>query len=318
MVLYTSPSPKNWNGRKSEEQLYLHEKVELVPITEIANLKTVQYALLGYACDEGVRRNQGRTGAINGPDAIKKMLGKMPNHLPKDHKFLDVGNVACVETDLEHTQQQLAKNITALLDQQIFPIALGGGHDIAYAHYKGIKGYLKDKKPKAKLGIINFDAHFDLRNPENGPTSGTPFFQIAKEEKEFNYLCIGIRKDANDKQLFETARELDVVYIERQVMRLNYLEELKTWLKAFIEKVDCIYLTIDLDGFSSAFAPGVSAASPMGFEPQLVLELLTSILDSGKLLSMDIAELNPDYDIDNQTAKLAASLVHFVIHEQPV
>ena len=52
----------------------------------------------------------------------------------------------------------------------------------------------------------------------------------------------------------------------------------------------------------------------MGFSPDIVLESLKVILDSKKLISLDLAEMNPTYDIDGQTAKLAASLVHFVIH----
>ena len=83
----------------------------------------------------------------------------------------------------------------------------------------------------------------------------------------------------------------------------------------FIEDVDYLYTTIDLDGFSSAYAPGVSASSPMGFSPDIVLKSLKIILESGKLLGLDVVELNPNYDVDDQTAKLAASLVHYVIHK---
>jgi len=74
-------------------------------------------------------------------------------------------------------------------------------------------------------------------------------------------------------------------------------------------------VTIDLDGFSSAYAPGVSASSPMGFSPEVVLESLELIFASKKMISIDIAEMNPKYDIDNRTAKLAASLVHFVLEK---
>ena len=83
----------------------------------------------------------------------------------------------------------------------------------------------------------------------------------------------------------------------------------------FIEDVDYLYTTIDLDGFSSAYAPGVSASSPMGFSPDIVLKSLKIILESGKLLGLDVVELNPNFDVDDQTAKLAASLVHYVIHK---
>ena len=219
---------------------------------------------------------------------------------------------------MEASQNQLAEAVTTLLEKKQFPIVLGGGHDMAYGHYCGIKNYLETRKEVQTIGIINFDAHFDLRKNTEQNNSGTPFYQIAKDcEKEgidFNYLCLGIRKDANDRNLFQTAKDLDVIYVMSETFQPAFLQEITTFINAFAKNVDQVYVTIDLDGFSSAFAPGVSAASPMGFTPHIVLECLKTIMSTGKLISLDIAEMNPKYDIDGQTAKLAASLVHHVAH----
>ena len=95
---------------------------------------------------------------------------------------------------------------------------------------------------------------------------------------------------------------------------MNHLDAINKQLNNFMESVDKLYITIDLDGFSSAYAPGVSAASPMGFSPAIVIACLEKILSSKKVMSLDFAEMNPKYDRDNQTAKLAASLIHHVIH----
>lgn len=308
---------KPWTGRNSGQELYLHEKVECIDFDKVSTnsfQKTI--AILSYACDEGVKRNQGRTGAIKGPTAIRRQLGKMPNHLDTNTQLLDVGSIQCLDGDMEAAQTALLEKVSLLLEKNAFPIVLGGGHDIAYGHYRGIKKYLgKDKI----IGIINFDAHFDLRSNEQGINSGTPFYQIAQDCKEegliFKYLCLGIRKDANDRVLFQTARNLGVSYIENEHFNLHHWIKIESQLQQFINEVDHIYITIDLDGFSSAYAPGVSAPSPMGFSPDVVLECLKLILDSKKIISMDVAEMNPTYDIDNQTAKLAASLVHFVVNK---
>ncbi|BFP40390.1 formimidoylglutamase [Flavobacteriaceae bacterium GF1] len=315
MANYLPPKKKLWTGRSSENNLYLHEKVRCLPFTELPSVKD-QFAILGYCCDEGVRLNHGRTGAKNGPEAIRKALGKMPNHLKASQYVTDVGDIVCHTDGLENAQHTLGESVAELLDKHTFPIVLGGGHDIAYGHYNGIKKYLLAKNKRPSIGIINFDAHFDLRNDVNGPTSGTPFFQIANENEPFNYLCLGIRKDANDKQLFQLAEELGVTYVLKNTFRIQFVKEINTWIRAFMAKVDYIYLTIDLDGFSSAYAPGVSAPSPMGFSPDVVLESLETITSSGKLISMDIAEMNPKYDVDGLTAKLAASLVHHIIHSE--
>jgi len=306
-----------WKGRTSDENLYLHEKVLCSNFSEL-NFDTSEksIALLGYACDEGVKRNQGRIGAFDGPDVIRKQLAKMPNHLKDTTDFIDVGNVQCSDGDMEKAQENLSEKVNLLLQKNIFPILLGGGHDIAYGHFIGLKKHFGKGK---KIGIINFDAHFDLRNNSIGNNSGTPFYQIAQDcksdDSEFHYLCLGIRKDANDKVLFEVAQEFGVTFIENLQFSLRNAQSVAGTILDFIREVDHVYVTIDLDGFSSAYAPGGSAPSPMGFSPSVVLESLQLILDSKKLVSLDIAEMNPKYDIDNQTAKLAASLVHFVLHQ---
>ncbi len=304
--------PEIWTGRASGQQLYMHEKVSCVD--EVTDFDKA-IAVLGYANDEGVLRNQGRVGAVNGADAIRKQLGKMPNHLSVDTHFYDMGNVQCLDGDMEHSQTVLAKKVTQLLAKNAFPILLGGGHDIAYGHYNGIKNFLPENKT---IGIINFDAHFDLRSNENGNNSGTPFFQIAQDckqqSRDFKYCCLGIRKDANDKVLFETARSLGVVYVENRQFAMEHTKNMVEQLLSFLANVDYVYTTIDLDGFSSAYAPGVSAPSPMGFSPDIVVKALEVIIASKKLISLDIAEMNPVYDIDNHTSKLAASLIHFLAH----
>lgn len=317
MSQYRETNKECWTGRKSGQKLYLHEKVQCINIEKksFSSGAKKSFSILGYACDEGVKRNQGRIGAIDGPDSIRKSLAKMPNHLENDIAFFDAGNLSCVDGNLENIQSLLSEKVVQILQQKSFPILLGGGHDIAYGHYNGIKKHLgKDKI----IGIINFDAHFDLRSNENGNNSGTPFYQIAqdclKEGSAFKYICLGIRQDANDKVLFNTANQLKVDLIERSEFNMKNILKVSSTISNFIEKVDFVYVTIDLDGFSSAYAPGVSAPSPMGFSPEIVLQALKEIIASKKLISIDIAEMNPKYDIDNQTAKLASSLIHTFIH----
>ncbi|HDZ06794.1 hypothetical protein LCGC14_0243260 [marine sediment metagenome] len=317
MSNYKLANKDNWKGRISDQQLYLHEKIRFSSIKEpyLAS-SNKNFSLLGYSSDEGVKRNLGRIGAASGPDAIRRQLGKMPNHLNEETQLVDFGNLDCENQDLEKLQDDLAKAVTFLLESDTMPIILGGSHDLAYGHYNGLAKYLKDGE---KLGIINFDAHFDLRANTDGNNSGTPFYQIALEQEAKNeaikYMAVGIRKDANTKDLFEFAETYKVNYLLQKHFGINYLEHVQLRLIQFMEDVDYVYTTIDLDGFSSAFAPGVSAASPMGFAPDVVLESLKLIAESGKLLGLDVVELNPTYDIDDQTAKLAASLIHYIIHK---
>ncbi len=317
MKTYKKTNPLIWTGRASNDQLYVHEKVRCIDLeqTALSSISNQEktFALLGYACDEGVKRNHGRPGAIQAPNAIRNMIAKLSNHFDNDTHLIDVGDIVCLDNDLENTQRAMAAMVHELLTYNAFPIILGGGHDLAYAHFNGIKDYLE---PQGKsIGIINLDAHFDLRAVTNKGTSGTPFYQIAHEapQDQFHYLCLGIQKEANNRHLFETADRLGVTYLENHEYHINYWDNVKQTLEDFMSKVDHVYLTIDLDGFSSAFAPGVSAPSPFGFAPGVAVQTLKTICNSGKLISMDLVELNPTYDIDNSTARLASRLVSIAI-----
>jgi formiminoglutamase len=315
---YSISKATNWTGRKSGTQEYLHEKVVVQNAKNASSLKVTEktFALLGYACDEGVRRNLGRPGAAKGPNAIRTQLGKLANHLSDNVLFLDLGNFDCLDGDMEATQQALKEQVQNTLKNNTFPLLLGGGHDIAYGHYCGLRDYLGERQT---LGIINFDAHFDLRKYDKGTNSGTPFYQIAedcsKQGIPFQYLCLGIRKEANSRELYQTADTLGVNYLSQYEFSMLRIEQVEQAIKTFLSKVDTVYVTIDMDGFSSAYAPGTSAANPIGFSPEIVLFSLGQIIQSGKLLSVDVAEMNPAYDQDDQTAKLAAQLLHYIIHE---
>ena len=282
----------------------LLERITSIVFTSMATNKmdSSQVVIIGYACDEGVRRNNGRVGAKDGPDAIRKCMGEL---LPR---VTDKGNINCENGNLEKIQEELGKMVAKELKLGNFPLIIGGGHDIAYGHFLGI-----NKSIQGTLGIINLDAHFDLRPFRNGGNSGTPFNQISAllkaQNKTFNYLPIGIRESSNSAELFQTAKRLNVQYIPMEACILDNIPQIKKTIQVFMDEVDCIYLTIDLDGFSSEYCPGVSAASPEGFQPTFAIELLHHIFKSKKVISCDIAEMNPIYDENLSTALLSVNLI---------
>ena len=315
MNLHQNPSPFNWSGRKSDQIEYWHQAIQTVANLKIKDDSNKKVGILGYSSEEGVIRNQGRTGTIEGPAVIRKMLGSVALHLPKNLPVYDYGDVFTLDQDMESAHELISKTSYELLATNHLPVILGGGHDVAYAHGKGVMNYVKEKGEK--LGIINLDAHFDLRPPiKVKGHSGSPFYQLAGENpSDFHYLALGIQRAANPKSLFDTAEKLKARYIVMEEFRLHnweYIEEQIIW---FIDSVNKIYLSIDLDGFSSAFAPGVSAPSPMGFNPQIAFKVFELIVKSKKLISLDVVELNPQFDQDNATARLAARSIEYIVRK---
>ena len=306
---YDPPKPGVWTGRASGPEgppQYLHEYIVHHNVQESWVPEGVDCALIGYCCDEGVRRNQGRVGAVEGPRAIRQSMAKMAWHQPF-FNIADIGDLHCQEQQLEEVQDALAELVTPLIDAKVFPLVIGGGHDISYGHAKGI---LESKRGSGKkLGIVNLDAHFDLRKPEPLAHSGSPFHQLLEEYPGMvDYVVLGIQKAANPPELFQLAEKQGVRWTEMGSSSQQFSRESMALLYQWISEVDLIYLTIDLDGFSSAYSPGVSAASPMGFDPFFALQVIEALGESGKLVSMDLAECNPTVDTAKQTALLAARL----------
>jgi formiminoglutamase len=327
---YKAAQKNYWEGRKSNpdiENQYWHQQVELFDASNLAEnplSEDIDIAILGYVCDEGVRRNRGRIGADKGPKALRERLAKLPIHF-ESKRVIDIGDAVCIDDDMESCQEMFTNLISRLIEKKIFPIAIGGGHDISYGHFMGIWSVVKSTEKK-KIGIINFDAHFDLRPVEGKGNSGTPFNQIISElegeNEHIDYFAIGIQQQSNTKELFEIAKDKNIGYA------INYdcessnaeLDALKNKLLSFIENNDYLYITIDLDGFSSAYAPGVSAPSPLGFTPYFMFKMLSFLFNTKKVISFDIAELNPSLDRDSLTANLAAKIVDYVVtmYESPL
>jgi len=264
------------------------------------------FGLIGFACDEGVRRNHGRTGAVEGPTVFRETFAKLPANIPDDWKFYDIGDITCDDGDLEASQECLGKTVKNLREQGIIPIVIGGGHEVAWGHYQGLRN--------DHLSIINFDAHFDIRPYEEKGSSGTPFLQMhddcQRRNVPFSYSCFGVQPLGNTQSLFDQAHQLGITIVNSEEID----DHLSSAVNHAIEHAESIYLTICLDVFAASVAPGVSAPQPLGLMPWQILPALNRIAESGKVIGFDVAELNPQFDRDHMTAQLAAYLVSSFIH----
>ncbi|ART82188.1 formimidoylglutamase [Oceanisphaera profunda] len=300
-----------WQGRIDPEPNSdrWHQRIE--PLTDNA---VPGCALIGFASDAGVARNRGRIGAADGPTAIRQALAPLAWH--RQSPAYDAGNVSCDGDALEAAQQTLAERLVPLLDAGHLPIVLGGGHEVAYASWCGLASHLAREESRPRVGIINLDAHFDLRDHAHVRSSGTPFSQIAEDCQTrgwpFHYACLGVSRGANTPALYQRAETLNVMIREDRDMHMAALPELQRDVKAFMAQCDYLYLTIDLDVLPAAEAPGVSAPAARGVSLALLEPLIETIRDSGKLKLADLAELNPKFDIDHRTARVAARLVHLL------
>lgn len=273
-------------------------------------------ALIGFACDAGVARNKGRPGAHDGPAALRSALANLA--APKDAlPFKDLGDIDVVGDDLEDGQQALAEAIGEALETHDRLIVLGGGHETAFGSFSG----LRRKFPDSQIGIINLDAHLDLRLVgEAGPSSGTPFAQIRDLDPDrFDYLCLGIAAESNTAALIDRAHNWGVNTVSDHALIAD-CHAADQRIEEIVERSDIIYLTIDIDVLPHYQAPGVSAPAARGVPLATIEHMVNHVLQAchrtGTVCPLtDIVELSPPNDRDNVTARTAAVLIRTMLFQ---
>lgn len=297
-----------WQGRFDGDDPLYHRIFQRVSLeNNYDNISENDFILHGFAVDEGVKRNKGRIGAKDAPDIIRKNTANFPVVNP-EFVLKDFGNITCEDGNLEKSQNELANKVAEVLKRKGKSLVFGGGHEVTFAHYSGIKQAFPDKK----IGIINIDAHFDNReiDPNIGASSGTGFWQIA-QEGEIHSLHLGIQKNSNTLKLFDIAHQFGMKYLLADELFFENLPNIYQKIDDFLSEVDVLYLTICMDVFNVAIAPGVSATAYNGImaDPAF-MHWFRHILKNKKLIAMDVAEVNPSLDIAERTARLAASLAN--------
>ena len=269
--------------------------------------------LIGFPQDEGVRRNDGRTGAAEAPDEIRRWLYRLTpgdcraNIQLTDFPPLDLGNVR-MSGDLEDTQAALADIIAAVLQSAAIPIVLGGGHEAAYGHFLG---YAAEQR---MVGILNIDAHLDVRPLVDGKGhSGSPFRQALELRSHplagERYVCLGAQPHSVSREhwLFAhehgcTVRWCDEV---RHALEQHFLDEYNRLTANGCQ----VYVTIDADVVQAADVPGVSALNTMGLSGAALAACARLAGSLAQVSSLDLVEINPRFDRDGQSSRWGALVV---------
>jgi agmatinase len=254
-------------------------------------MNTVQ--LIGLPTDINSTFMRGPAGA---PARIRRLLSlDMMNsaaecgaELHKDIPFEDIG-------DLELTggreQAIIERSVAACLADGKRPLLLGGDHSVSYPIMKAITNH------HGPVNILHVDAHPDLYQSYRGnPLShASPFTRIMEDGLASHLVQVGIR----------TLNRLQ----QKQAERFGV--EIFTMGNFVIDRVpklqSPLYISIDLDGLDPAYAPGVSHHEPGGLSTRQLLDLLDRI--DADVVGADIVEYNPDRDLNDMTAAVAAKLL---------
>lgn len=271
-----------------------------------------EVVLIGFPSDKGVQINGGRVGASDAPAAIRRQLYKMTPMAEDSDSFVeliahceDVGDID-VQGELERDQQKLGEVVAEYLEQQIVPVIIGGGHETAFGHFLGYA------KAGIHTSIFNLDAHTDVRPLKNGRAhSGSPFRQALEHEGGHadSYFVGGVQPHSAARSHLEFIEEHGGAYLYRDEVKIASIEN-------YFDRHagDRLMVTFDMDAVDQSQAPGVSAPCAHGLPADLWLNAAYLAGRNEEVTSFDLSEVNPAYDRDEQTVRLAAlTLWHFFL-----
>jgi len=254
-----------------------------------SNPDRCQIALIGLPDDTGVKLNNGRPGAKDGPAAFRKALSAYGVAEPFGWTWptvFDAGDVDVVPGDLNETHRRITESVKAILDLGLFPIAIGGGHDLTFPFVRAVTNKF------GPMTGIYFDPHLDVRETDG---SGMPFRKLIETGAAKALRIHGFDPMSNAAE--------HVQYFQSNGGHIDTdtsPEDLWPNGNAFV--------SLDLDVIDASRAPAVSAMNPAGWTSEYTARWVYEAGLNPNVRCFDIMELSPPNDDRNRTSRIAARL----------
>lgn len=273
-----------------------------------APLDAADVAIIGLPDDRGIVANNGRPGARQAPEAIRRYLYKTtpgPKGAIEKLKWIDLGDVDPGDS-IEAMHEAGAEMCRTALSAGAAVIALGGGHDLAHCDLSALMD-----RTGGPVGVVNIDAHLDLREYDQGINSGTAFRRLIDRGLEPGSLIeFGIQAHSNASGYLDYAAEKGVEVYPWEHVRDDPVGHLQNIFGQLAERTSAIGVSFDID--CVAGMAGCSAPSPIGLTPQQALDIAR--LSANCARSFGIFEVSPPLDVADQTSRLAALMVWTILY----
>ncbi len=257
------------------------------------------------------------SGAAGGPEAVRMAFRYNTTYSAdwetdiRELAVRDLGDIAGHLTDVSAAHQQIEDAVAAALTagNLFIPLIVGGDHSITAP---AVRGFCRAHAGK-KVGVINIDGHFDVRNFEHGPHNGTPFRQIVEGLDQVdgrNVVELGIHGFMAAQAHHQWCRDRGITVISgRQVQKRGMEDCIAEALTRAGDGTDIIYLSVDIDCLAYPFTIGTSAATPEGLSAWQLLEAVFACGLDPKVGAIDVVEIDPSRDVKDLTARSGCSVL---------
>jgi agmatinase len=214
-------------------------------------------------------------------------------------KIVDYGDLKVVHGNFKATARLIEKAVREILSSGAVPFVLGGEHTISYPVIKTIGG---------EIGVVQFDAHMDLMDTSEGGEKlchESVMRRVCEAAGSMNVVQIGIRTASAEEHSY--ARKEGIKYYTPLDVSRKGINRIMSDVLRSMDRMEGIYVTIDIDALDPSYAPGTGCHEPNGLS---IREMITAIhsLDGAKLVGLDIVEVSPAGRFD-PTPSVAAKLI---------
>jgi agmatinase len=279
-----------------------------VPLYDLWDSRVPHAAVLGIPTDEGTTQHP---GARYGPRAIREASTQYPYYKrgrgyydpERDRPMLaelelrDAADVEIVPTALAENAARIAESVAGLRRRGVFPVCLGGDHSVT----PPILSAFAD----TPVHLVQIDAHMDYIDRLGGmpATHASPMRRSRELPHVRSLTQVGIRSIVSSEADYAAARAAgNRIVTTAQALRSPEQD----WFEGLAGDA---YLTLDIDAFDPAAAPGTGFAEPGGLQFRDVARLIHSLARRVRLVGMDLVEVTPYLDSSRRTALLAARMV---------
>ncbi|WP_044001695.1 arginase family protein [Hymenobacter swuensis] len=282
-------------------------------IRPAGQLPEADVCLVGLPLDFGTVLEGGRAGAANAPEAIRRELRRYHKTYNLEHnvrldglRIADAGNLDLRHPDHATNHQIIRSELTRLLNQYPRVVVLGGSHDGTYSTVRG----LRDATGSQSVGGINLDAHADVKDRPL-ISSGTSFGRLLREGvlAGERFTEIGLHSNLNTWEDIDFLHQQQARLVPLAHVQQDGMPEYMTRALRHATAAGPAFVSFDMDSCAEAYAPAVSAPSADGLTPRQAAQAAFMAGKEPEVLLFELMELNPLFDRDNQTARLAATIL---------
>ncbi len=213
----------------------------------------------------------------------------------------DAGDISMDLLDPRASHERIRAALVALNQQARLVVTIGGDHSITCPALVA-----RSEVAGASLGLIQFDAHHDVRVLDNGPNNGTPVRGAitAGAIAGAHVAQIGINGFSNSREYAEWARDQGIgIHTMREVRARGMDAVLADALAQAAQAPGGIYVTVDVDVLDRAVAPGCPASAPGGLQVWQLCDALFALGQRREITGIDFVEVDPTRDVADMTVK---------------